>query len=100
MNKANPELLTVLREDEEFNATACINCGTCTGICPHGLDILPRELFRYAILGLDDKVEENIETLYSCLLCRMCEANCPSGVKITANIRYLRNYINRKHFKI
>lgn len=100
MNKVDPELLATLSEDNGFNATACMNCGTCTGLCPHGLDILPRELFRYAVLGLKDKVLENTETIYSCLLCRMCEANCPGEVHITENVRTLRHYINRKVFNV
>jgi heterodisulfide reductase subunit C len=77
-----------------------MNCGTCTGLCPHGLDILPRELFRYAVLGLKDKVIENTETIYSCLLCRVCEVNCPAEVHITGNVRTLRHYINRNVFNV
>ena len=96
MNKVNPRLLAVLREEGDFNATACMNCGTCTGLCPHGLDILPRELFRYVVLGLEDKLIANTETVYSCLLCKMCEENCPGDVNITGNIRLVRDYINRK----
>lgn len=100
MNRVDPELVAALREDPDFNATACMNCGTCTGLCPHELDILPRELFRYVVLGLKDKVLANTETIYSCLLCRMCEANCPSGVKITENIRTVRHYINHEVFNV
>jgi heterodisulfide reductase subunit C len=46
------------------------------------------------MLGLEDKIFENEDTIYSCLLCKMCEANCPAGVPIAENIRLLRNYIN------
>ena len=80
----------------EFNASACFNCGTCTALCPVGIDILPRRLFRYALLGLDDRLNENINSIYSCLLCRMCEDNCPGGVRIAENIRRLRGYMGRK----
>ena len=100
MNKVHPELLAALRKDGDFNATACMNCGTCTGLCPHGLDVLPRELFRYILLGIEDKVNDHIETIYSCLLCRMCEVNCPGGVNITGNIRAVRHYINRERFNV
>ena len=100
MNKVNPELIATLRKEGDFNATACMSCGTCTGLCPHGLDILPRELFRYVVLGLEEKVMADTETIYSCLLCKMCEANCPCEVNITQNIRAVRHYINRKVFNI
>jgi heterodisulfide reductase subunit C2 len=100
MITVDPEFARALCDGGDFNATACMNCGTCTGLCPHGLDILPRELFRYVVLGLKDKVLANTETIYSCLLCRMCEANCPGDVRITENVRSLRHYINRNVFKL
>ena len=39
----------------------CYNCGHCVGICPMELDILPRKIFRYALLGVHDKlIEEKV----------------------------------------
>lgn len=96
MSKANPKFIEEFSSAGVFNATACLNCGTCTGLCPMGRDIQPRLLFRYVVLGLEDKVTAQRESLFSCLLCRMCEANCPAGVKISDNIRALRAYFNRK----
>ena len=81
-----------------FNAAACMNCGVCTAVCPMGLDLLPRQLFRYAVIGVEEKILEHQETIFSCLMCRMCEQNCPAGVKITENVRILRGYINRTVF--
>ncbi len=95
--------VTFLKEfapPEPFNANACINCGVCTAICPMGLNILPRELFRYVLLGLKDKVIENQETIFSCLLCKLCEVNCPADVHIAENVRILRGYINRNVNKL
>ncbi len=81
-----------------FNAEACFHCGTCSALCPLGYQILPRKLFHEVMLGLEDKVRENIPVIFSCLLCRMCEENCPQGVKITENMRTLRHLINRQEF--
>ena len=39
-----------------------------------------------------------IEPVFSCLLCKMCEENCPSGVHIAENLRTLRHHINRTVF--
>ena len=33
-----------------------MNCGVCTATCPLGIDLLPRRLFRYVLLGLEDRV--------------------------------------------
>jgi heterodisulfide reductase subunit C len=95
MATVNTEFIKELAPPEQFNANACINCGICTAICPMGLDILPRELFRYVLLGFKNKVIENQETIYSCLLCKLCESNCPSGVQIADNVRILRGYISQ-----
>jgi len=81
-----------------FNAAVCMNCGVCTAVCPMGLDLLPRQLFRYTVIGVEEKILEQQETIFSCLMCRMCEQNCPAGVKITENVRILRGYINRTVF--
>lgn len=84
----------------EFNASQCFNCGTCTALCPMEINILPRLLFRYVIMGMKDKVIENTESIYSCLLCRMCEDNCPEGVMIAENIRALRGYLGRHIYEL
>ena len=83
---------------EGFNAEACFNCGTCTALCPLGYKILPRKLFQEVRLGLEDKIRASIPEIFSCLLCRMCEGNCPQGVHITENLRTLRHLINRQEF--
>jgi len=98
MATVNATLLEEISPPEPFNASACINCGVCTAICPMGLNLLPRELFRYVLLGLKDKVVQNQETIFSCLLCKMCEENCPADVHIAENVRILRGYINREIF--
>ena len=74
-----------------FDADACMNCGVCSAACPLGIDLLPRRLFRYALLGLEDRVHDASGPIFSCLLCQACEANCPAGVHITENMRVLRH---------
>lgn len=85
-------------EASGFNAEACFNCGTCTALCPLGYKILPRKLFQDVRLGREDKIRASIPQIFSCLLCRMCEENCPQGVHITENMRILRYMINRQEF--
>ena len=91
----NPGLSAELARSDEFNADACMNCGVCTGVCPLGLDVLPRRLFRYVELGLEERVVAEAETVYSCLLCALCEESCPAGVHIAENVRTLRHHLNR-----
>jgi heterodisulfide reductase subunit C len=63
-----------------------------------GIDVLPRRLFRYVLLGMEEQMLEETESVYSCLLCKMCEVNCPAGVHIAENVRALRHHINRTAF--
>jgi heterodisulfide reductase subunit C2 len=94
----NPDLATELGRSDEFNADACMNCGVCSAVCPMGVDVQPRRLFRHVLLGMEDRVHAEIETIFSCLLCGMCEENCPSGVHIAENVRTLRHHVNRAVF--
>ena len=83
-----------------FDASACLNCGSCTALCPLGLPQFPRKVFRYALLGQQSKLVGETEAIYSCLLCKMCEENCPAGVHITGNVRALRAYLGRELFEL
>jgi heterodisulfide reductase subunit C len=96
----SPGLAAEVGGHEGFNASACMNCGVCTAVCPMGIEVLPRRLFRYVLLGMEEQVLEETESVYSCLLCKMCEVNCPAGVHIAENVRSLRHHINRKSFGI
>jgi heterodisulfide reductase subunit C len=100
MPKVNPGLVEAVTTSEEFDAAACMNCGVCGALCPMEIDILPRRIFRYALLGLEERVLDNTASIYSCLLCRMCEANCPAEVHIAQNVRFLRQYINQNVFRL
>jgi len=82
--------------DQRFDAAACMNCGVCTALCPMEIGPLPRQLFRHVMLGLEEKVLAETDTIYSCLLCKMCEVNCPAEVPIAENVRLLRNFINKR----
>jgi heterodisulfide reductase subunit C len=65
-----------------------------------GIEVLPRKLFRHVLLGMEQRVFAEAESIYSCLLCKMCEANCPAGVHIADNVRSLRHHINRKLYRL
>ncbi len=98
MTVLTPDLVDQVRENAEFNASACMNCGVCTAICPLGSEHLPRGIFRYVLLGMKEELLKQQETVFSCLLCKMCEVNCPAGVHIVENVRTLRHYFDRQAF--
>ena len=98
--KVDVTLRDSLERTGEFDAGACLNCGSCTALCPLGLPIVPRRLFRYALLGSREKLVGEADAIFSCLLCKMCEENCPAGVHITDNVRALRSLLDREVFEI
>jgi heterodisulfide reductase subunit C len=100
MLKVDREFLDKLKVGEDFNASDCLNCGSCSALCPLGIDLMPRRLFRYVLLGAKDRVLESADSIYSCLLCKLCEDNCPAGVHIAENVRTLRAYINREVYHL
>ena len=88
-----PALASELHSLGAFDAELCMNCGICTATCPLGIDVLPRQLMRFGVLGLREEVRRQEEAIFSCLLCRACEASCPAGVHITDNIRVIRRWL-------
>ena len=88
-----PALAGELHSLGAFDAELCMNCGICTATCPLGIDVLPRQLMRFGVLGLREDVRQQEEAVFSCLLCRACEASCPAGVHITDNIRLIRRWL-------
>jgi len=100
MLNVDGNLLEHIRQAGDFDASACLSCGHCTALCPADVAILPRVFFHYALLDMRDKLVESTDTIFSCLLCNLCEGNCPSGVKITENIRTLRNYLDQNGHEI
>jgi heterodisulfide reductase subunit C len=83
-----------------FDARQCMNCGVCSAVCPMEFPLLPRRIFRYAVLGLKDDVLAHSDVIFQCLLCGMCELNCTADVHIVDNVRFLRRYIVGEVFGI
>ncbi|WP_045222708.1 (Fe-S)-binding protein [Desulfonatronum thioautotrophicum] len=84
------KLVSMLKELDDL-LTGCMRCGMCQAQCPvfaqtgKETDVTRGKL---ALLsGLSDEIlkdpEAVNEKLQRCLLCGTCEANCPSGVKVT-----------------
>jgi heterodisulfide reductase subunit C len=62
---------------------ACINCGTCTAICPAAefYDYHPRQLMDSVQSKDDQKIEDLLksETIWYCGECMSCKTRCPRG---------------------
>jgi len=94
----HPDMARQIWPGGEMNAEACMNCGVCSAVCPMGIELLPRRLFRFVLLGMEDRVRQESEAVFSCLLCRLCEVNCPADVPVAESVRSLRHYFNTHVF--
>ena len=65
---------TLLSLYPEINS--CIGCGTCTRLCPKGIDA--KKLVEYAREGRNDLVAKEA---VSCVMCGICAEKCPRGIK-------------------
>jgi len=70
----------------------CIQCGTCSSVCPSGrrTAFRTRELMRKALLGLKDEVLSSPD-LWLCSTCYTCLERCPRQIKVTDAIIIMRN---------
>ena len=68
----------------------CMQCGTCTGVCPWGSvkEYSPRTLIRLVSLGLEGYEDES---LWDCVTCAKCVTQCPRKIDIIDVIRATRS---------
>jgi heterodisulfide reductase subunit C len=88
----DPEFLDSIVKAGAERIRTCIQCGTCSSVCPSGrrTAFRTRELMRKAILGLKDEVLSS-QDLWLCATCYNCLERCPRQIKVTDAILIMRN---------
>ena len=93
MNKLRDKLLADIRFEEGMKS--CINCGTCTAICPGAefYEYDPRELMNKVQNQTDEDIQELIKSdyIWYCGECMSCKTRCPRGNVPGLVIMALRN---------
>lgn len=81
MGKLYNELIQDVHMQEGLKA--CINCGTCTAICPAAefYDYDPRKIANIVQLENDEEIEALLksDTIWFCGECMSCKTRCPKG---------------------
>jgi heterodisulfide reductase subunit C len=82
LDKTFPFWITSVPDGEKLRD--CIQCGTCSGICPMSIymDYTPRRLIAMAREGFKDEVLRSF-TLWLCTSCYACMVTCPQEISIT-----------------
>ncbi len=88
-----PEVTEAIAQVAGQTLKICIQCGTCTGLCPWNLvkEFSPRGMIRLAQLGLEGFESE---ALWNCVTCNTCVQKCPRGVQIIDVVRSMRALMN------
>ena len=75
-----PELVAAVLEIGGDSLLECMQCGSCTAVCPHG-ELSPRLVIRHIALGIEGGGRPADE-LWQCVTCGNCNHRCPRGVDI------------------
>jgi Fe-S oxidoreductase len=72
-----------LKDGERFKT--CLQCGTCSGICPFGyiMKFPPGKMIGALRADIFDQVMKS-DSMWMCVSCNACAAFCPSNIPITA----------------
>jgi len=65
----------------------CLQCGTCSGVCPFGylMDFPPGRMVAALRAGIFDRVMDT-DTVWMCVSCYACAQECPSKIPLTAGL--------------
>lgn len=88
----DPDFVDKIVEAGADRIRTCIQCGTCSAVCPSGqrTAFRTREIIRKALLGLKDEVLASPD-LWLCTTCYDCLERCPRQIKVTDAILIMRN---------
>lgn len=90
MQAVNPmlEIADAVTEYGGETMHVCMQCGTCTSVCPWNLvsPFSPRLILRQISLGL----EGSEEAVWSCVTCNTCVTRCPRGLDLIDVLRSVR----------
>ncbi len=77
----------------------CIQCGTCGGSCPNGveMDARPRNIFAMIQAGMREEVLSS-NTPWLCVSCYLCTSRCPQEIPITDLMYTLKNLSYREGY--
>jgi Fe-S oxidoreductase len=66
---------------------ACLQCGTCSGVCPFGylMDYPPGLMVATLRAGLFDQVLDT-DTVWMCVSCYACTQECPAKIPLTPGL--------------
>lgn len=95
-------MLATYRLDFTEELKKCVKCGTCRAHCPLFVELIGEPASPRGRLALIKQLQERkiepgqelADLVYTCLLCKNCAVNCPSGVIGDEIFLAARDYLN------
>jgi heterodisulfide reductase subunit C/nitrate reductase gamma subunit len=99
---ADPEPCFLDYSGRPESFSACIQCGTCTNVCPvvadyqqdprlmGYLDLTPQQIVNAYRLGITNRVL-NSKMAWDCFMCFKCQEHCPKKIPVAEMMYELRN---------
>jgi quinone-modifying oxidoreductase subunit QmoC len=96
--RANPKLIEELEIYGAQDVSKCYHCGNCSATCPFSKDpyILPRRSMRSLQMGLERKLESDLEP-WLCYYCGECSEECPRGAEPGETMMSLRRWLTSRY---
>jgi len=97
---AQPCLMNYSASPVSFSA--CIQCGTCTNVCPvvadyqqdpqllGYLDLTPQQIVNTYRLGITERAADS-KMAWDCFMCFKCQEHCPKAIPVAEMMYELRN---------
>jgi heterodisulfide reductase subunit C len=98
----DPGLCQMDYSDSPASFSACIQCGTCTNVCPvvadyqqdpqlmGYLDLTPQQIVNTYRLGITDRALDS-KMAWDCFMCFKCQEHCPKEIPVAEMMYELRN---------
>jgi len=96
LNALENEILDRVAEISGQNLRRCMQCGTCTAVCPMAehMDLTPRQTVLMLLHGQSDPVLES-RTPWLCASCHSCQVRCPRDIEVTRVMEAVRQVMLR-----
>ncbi len=97
--KINPNLHLDIAGYGGKDVDLCMNCGTCTTICPLSEDSgggFPRRVIRLIQTGRESKLVESLDP-WLCYYCGDCTTNCPRRANPAETMMAARRYLTARY---
>ena len=97
LNALENEILDRVAEISGQNIRRCMQCGTCTAVCPMAehMDLTPRQVVLMLLHGQSDPVLAS-KMPWLCASCHSCQARCPRDIELTRVMEAIRQVMLRE----